>query len=182
VAAVEYFVSGGSESRAHLGAMVTLYAEVFAEQPYNEGARHVRRFRRWCRSELRKPAFSLVRAVRGGVLVGMAYGYTMPAGEWWHNAVDDGPAAVVAAEKFVIMEWAVRAPDRGQGIGRQLMSRLMEDRAEPYATLNVLPNTAAHAIYLKQGWVPAGETKAGLHPAMRILFLPLNDRAGGQWP
>jgi GNAT superfamily N-acetyltransferase len=176
VAAIEYQASGGGNSRSHLPALAGLYAEVFAEPPYNEDARHIRRFRRWFTSELRKPGFALVQALRGDVLIGMAYGYTMAAGEWWHNAVDPGPDKLVAAEKFTVMEWAVRAADRGHGIGRQLMSRLLHGRTEPYATLNVLPDTVAHAIYLRQGWVPAGQTEPGLHPAMAILFLPLNDR------
>jgi hypothetical protein len=44
VAAIEYQVNG--DSHGHLLALAALYAEVFAEPPHNEEARHVRRFHR----------------------------------------------------------------------------------------------------------------------------------------
>ena len=44
----------------------------------------------------KRPGFSLVAACGGGRLLGFAYGYTMPAGEWW--ATGDGVATGAAHE------------------------------------------------------------------------------------
>jgi ribosomal protein S18 acetylase RimI-like enzyme len=174
VTAVAYHRHAANEARHFVPDMVDLYAVVFAEPPYNEGPEHAAKFRKWLTKELDSPGFTLVRAIAGTELVGMAYGYTMPAGEWWHNATEPPPADIRDRRKFVVMEWAVRADHRRRGIGRQLMTELLTGRSEPYATLNANPAAAARDIYVRWGWQQRGRTHPKNYPPMDILVLPLS--------
>ena len=157
------------DAEQFLDELVDLYAEVFAEPPYNEGPDHVRRFRGWLTGEFDTPGFTLIRATVGDTLIGMAYGYQMPAGEWWRDAIEDPPDGVRKALKFAVMEWAVRGEYRGRGVGRRLMFDLLHGRAEQYATLNVNPAAPARNIYRRLGWQPCGSTNPKYMPPMDIL-------------
>lgn len=158
---------------ARIDDVLCLFAEVFAEPPYNEGPEHVEQFRRGYKREARKPGFSFIAALDGDKLVGMAYGYTMPEGEWWRNATVAPPPEVKDGPKLCIMEWAVLPTCRGSGIGRALMDALLAGRSEAWATLNANPAAAARDIYLSWGWKQMGMVENRLFPDMDVLVLPL---------
>lgn len=168
---VQYVADDPDAAGDHLDALAELYAAAFAESPYNEGPEHVERFRERFPDESKRPGFALVRAVDNeGRLVGLAYGWTMPAGRWWTRASVEPLAYLLDVDKFAIMEWAVHPNRRGRGIGQQLMKRLLADRPEPYATLSANPAAAANGIYRRWGWKPAGRTEPkDLFPSQEIL-------------
>ncbi len=173
---VVYDRLNAAQTAAQLDALVDVYAEVFAEEPYCEGPEDVARFRRWLRDELKKPGFTLVRAVAEEQLIGYAYGYTMPPGEWWRHPTVDPPAEIRDVEKFAVMEWAVRSSWRGHGIGRRLLDQLLAGRPEPYATLTVNPAATARRIYQRWGWRQYGAIRPKRMPPMDVLAIPLDRR------
>src|SRR5687768_15632607 len=80
-----------------------LYAAVFSEPPYNEGPEMPAKFVEWITGESGFPGFDLVAAFAADKLVGFAYGYTMPPGEWWHRTGTPAPAGVKESAKFAVM-------------------------------------------------------------------------------
>ncbi|MEV0245618.1 GNAT family N-acetyltransferase [Nocardia sp. NPDC050712] len=142
----------------HTEALLEVYAEVFAEPPYNEGPEQLARFRELLAVERTEPGFELVRAVEDGELVGMAYGFTLAAGTWWPDADTPPSPADLAVPKFAVMELAVRRSHRGRGLGRGLLEALVAARPEPLAILSVDPSAPADAMYRAWGWRPAGCT------------------------
>lgn len=166
----------GPEIADRIDEVLSLFAEVFAEPPYNEGPEHVEQFRRAFKKETKKPGFTFIGA-EDGVLVGMAYGYTMPPDEWWRRATVEPPEEIKAAPKFTVMEWAVRPDYRGQGIGNRLMDELLVDRAEPWATLNANPEAKARDLYVAAGWEQLGRVENKLFPDMDVLILDLSERS-----
>lgn len=154
--------------------MRDLYAEVYAEPPYHEGPQHVARFVEHYRAELDRPGFALARAVDGAELVGAAYGWTMQPGAWWSKATTEPPAELRHAAKFAIMEWMVRRPYRGRGIGRRLMDVLLASRPEHWAVLASNPQSLARRVYDRYGWQQYGTSQPDLLPPMDLLALPLH--------
>lgn len=150
-----------------------LYAEVYAEPPYEEGPEHVAQFQRWFRDHLQQPGFQLARVVDGDRLVGAVYGHTMPAGEWMQPQADEPPAHLLGVPKLTIGEWMVRRPYRGQGVGRRLLTMLLDGRPEPYAILASNPAAPARQIYARMGWQQVGTIRPKLIPPMDVLVLPM---------
>lgn len=166
-------VLDGPAALALRDAATALYAVVFAEPPYNESPDMAEHFRRAFKRETKKDGFAFVAETVGDELVGMAYGFTMPAAEWWRNADREPPAEVLDAPKLAVMEWAVHPDHRGTGIGRRLMDALLADRHEPWATLNVNPASRARDLYRSWGWEPCGMTRNRMYPDMEVLLLRL---------
>ncbi|MEQ4304820.1 GNAT family N-acetyltransferase [Plantactinospora sp. B6F1] len=153
-----------------------LYAEVYAEPPYEEGPEHTAQFRRWFRDHCRQSGFSLARAMDGEQLVGVAYGHTMPAGGWMEPRVDDPPGHLLDVPKLTIPEWMVRRPYRGRGVGRRLLAMLLADRPEPCAILASNPAAPARQLYDRMGWQQYGTIRPKLIPPMDVLVLPLTGK------
>ena len=163
-----------AEAVDELPALQSIYQTVFCEPPYEEGPEMAERFAGWLREEVRRPGFDLVAAVQGGQPVGFAYGYRMPAGQWWRRTDRPAPEEVKAAEKFAVMEWAVLPDHRGKGVGRHLMNELLRNRPEPWLTLTVNPAAAARTIYQRWGWHHVASTRPGQMPGMHIMLLDLS--------
>jgi GNAT superfamily N-acetyltransferase len=160
-------------ARSSAADLHDLYAEVYAEPPYNEGPSHVAQFARWLSAEFGRPGFTLVTARTGGVLIGAAYGFTLPPGEWMEPAADDPPAHIRDVPKFQVTEWMVRSAYRGRGIGRHLLRLVLADRTEPWAVLASNPAAVARRVYERQGWRQYGRITPRTMPAMDVLALPL---------
>ena len=171
---VTYASVGGLGATAWFGQLVELYAVVYAEPPYQEGPEQVVRFAEHLPRNTARPGFTLVTADRDGELVGAAYGWTMPAGKWWSNAESGPPPAEVRdVDKLAVMEWIVHPGYRRRGVGGQLISRLLADRPETWATLASDPRSAARAIYHRMGWRQVARSRLDWGPAMDLLVLRL---------
>lgn len=159
--------------------LVRLYAVVYAEPPYEEGPEMVRLFAQKLPEEIARPGFALVHATAGGRSVGLAYGWTMPAGRWWPTAEDGPPEHIREAQKFVVTEWMVHSDVRGRGAGRRLIVDLLSGRPEPWAVLMSDPRAAARGMYARAGWLPCGRVNPSWGPSMDALALPLPLRDSG---
>jgi ribosomal protein S18 acetylase RimI-like enzyme len=158
-------------------ALKTVYAAVFSQPPYNEGPQMADNFVSWVHDESHRAGFAMVVAYADGQPIGFAYGYTMPAGEWFRNTDQPAPPQAQKSDKFAVMEWAVLPGHRGEGIGQTLMKLLLDGRPESWAVLTVNPASDASAIYERAGWRRVATTKPSrTWPAMNVMTL---DRAPG---
>ncbi len=143
--------------------LLKLYAEVYAEPPYSEGPGEVARFVDWFDRYTRQPGFRLVIAWSGGVPVGMALGYTLPAGtHWWDGLrvqVSPGFTCETGHRTVALIELLVRADLRRRGVASRLYDLFLAGRAEERATLLVRPEpeaASARAFYAHRGWRSVG--------------------------
>lgn len=153
--------------------IVALYAEVYAQPPYEEGPEQVGQFRTRLLAETALEGFSVVAARDGDRLAGLAYGWTMAAGSWWSRADRQPPPEVHDSAKLAVMEWIVEPGRQGAGIGAGLLRRLLANRAESWATLASDPRSAARLIYHRAGWQQVARTTLTWGPAMDLLVLDL---------
>ena len=152
----------GTQAAAHADELRALHAEVYADPPYrraDDAALFADRFG----VQRRQPGFALAEARHGGYLVGYASGMPLrPSTSWWRSlttAVPDEVTAEHPGRTFALIELAVRASWRRQGIGRALHDLLLGNRAEERATLTVLPAaTAAQNAFQKWGWRKVART------------------------
>ncbi|WP_409469383.1 GNAT family N-acetyltransferase [Streptomyces sp. HC307] len=155
-----------------------VYAEAFAEPPYNETADDVAATFRRFRSQARKATFRATLArTEDGEPVGMAYGYPLgPNTRWWDQLTEPVPDDMRREDgrrTFGLMELAVRGPWRGQGIARRLHKTLLEGIEAERMLLNVHPDSkAASAAYRGWGYRKVGEARpwegADLHDVMLL--------------
>ena len=150
-----------AQAKALIDSICDLYDEVFSAAPFlwtdEESGHH----RNMLVSLLDEPTFGVVRAEAGGQLVGFAYGYTLPVDTRWWQGFQEPPPAELTRERvgrtFALIDLAVQREWRGQGIGRQLVSTLLEGRSEERATLCVQPTAAdAQVFYDRLGWRRVG--------------------------
>ncbi|MEI5102195.1 GNAT family N-acetyltransferase [Streptomyces sp. PmtG] len=157
-----------------------VYADAFAEPPYNEKADDVAATFRRFRSQTRKATFraTLARA-ENGEPVGMAYGYPLSSHTgWWDQLtgpVPDDMRREDGHRTFGLMELAVRPPWRGQGIARRLHETLLDGVEAERVLLNVHPESeAASAAYRAWGYRKVGEARpwpgADLHDVMVLAL------------
>ncbi|MFE5808653.1 GNAT family N-acetyltransferase [Streptomyces sp. NPDC056491] len=156
-----------------------IYAEAFAEPPYNETEDDVvAAFRRFP-PQAREHAFRAALArTEEGEPVGMAYGHPLgPDSGWWDELTVPVPADMRREDghrTFGLMELAVRGPWRGQGIARRLHETLLESMQAERVLLNVHPGSrAASSAYRTWGYRKVGEarpwgTGADLHDVMLL--------------
>lgn len=168
---VTYSRHDGNSVSPLIPALVALYAVVYAEPPYEEGPEQVDRFRTSLGEEATRAGFELITGHDGEQLVGAAYGWTMPAGTWWSRADQEAPAGILYADKLAVMEWIVHPHRRAEGIGAELIRRLLRGRKEPYATLASDPRAPARGVYRRAGWRQIAQTRLSWGPAMDLLVL-----------
>ncbi|GAA3081469.1 hypothetical protein GCM10020000_79210 [Streptomyces olivoverticillatus] len=168
----------GSAAAQAEEAFRLVYAEAFAEPPYNETADDVATTFRRFRSQTRKSTFraALARA-EDGEPVGMAYGYPLgPNTGWWDQLTDpvsDDMRREDGHRTFGLMELAVRGSWRRQGIARRLHEALLDGIKAERVLLNVHPDSkAASAAYRAWGYRKIGEAcpweGADLHDVMLL--------------
>jgi GNAT superfamily N-acetyltransferase len=166
----------GSDVDGWLDEIAGLYEVVYAEPPYNGGPLFSRmRFLERTNEQKTAPGFTLVTARAGDDLVGFSFGFTFGAGRWWGGTIRPQPAAeVLAPEKFAVIELVVAKPWRGRGLSSALMTMVLSDRPERYATLLSEPEAPARRIYEHWGWRHATDVRpADDAPWMNALVLPL---------
>lgn len=102
--------------------------------------------------------FRLVRAERGEVLLGFAYGYTGDRGQWWTDNAGKVLSPEVAEPwlggHFEVVSIGVVAAARGRGIGRELMHRLIAGLPHDRLLLMTTSDSRdpARRLYDSEGW------------------------------
>lgn len=177
--AVTFTLHDSSNTTDLIGELGRLYAVVYAEPPYNEGAADAIRFMDGLYDEIARLGFTLIAAVDDGQLIGAAYGWTMLLGDWWSRDCAEPPAEIRMASKLAIMEWMVHPDRRGEGIGAELMGRLLTVRPERYATLAANPKAPARRLYARAGWRQVGKSQMPDGTPMDLLVLELPPSTGG---
>lgn len=147
----------GDQAASNLDVYRALYAEVYAEPPYEWGDDHADLFADRFQVQRRQPGFALVEARNRTELAGLAFGVTLqPTTPWWNHLTTPLPAEITTespSRTFALVELLVRAPWRRQGIARAMHDLLLTDRTEKRATLTVLPAARpAREAYRKWGW------------------------------
>ncbi|REK89480.1 GNAT family N-acetyltransferase [Streptomyces inhibens] len=155
-----------------------VYAEAFAEPPYNETEDDVAATFRRFRSQTRKRTFrGALARTGGGEPVGIAYGYPLgPNTGWWDQLtqpVPDDMRREDGRRTFGLMEIAVRGPWRGRGIAGRLHETLLAGTEAERVLLNVHPDSkAAQAAYRAWGYRKIGEARpwegADVHDVMML--------------
>ena len=154
---IEFAQPGSEQAAKHLDELTTLYAEVYAEPPYEWGQEHAELFADRFQGQRQQDGFALVEARDRDELVGVAFGVTLlPDTPWWQNLtwpVSPDVTAEHPNRTFALVELLVRAPWRRRHIAETMHDLLLADRAEERATLTVLPAAeAAQAAYRSWDW------------------------------
>ncbi|MEU8838981.1 GNAT family N-acetyltransferase [Streptomyces roseus] len=155
-------LDGPAAARAQ-DAFRLVYAEVFAEPPHAETEAEVSAAFRRFRDQTRKKAFAgALATTEGGEPVGMAYGYPLgPQTGWWDQLTEPVPEDVRREDghrTFGLMELAVRAAWRRQGVACRLHEALLAPLEAERVLLNVHPDSeAAVSAYRAWGYRKLGE-------------------------
>ncbi|MFI7011555.1 GNAT family N-acetyltransferase [Streptomyces sp. NPDC050145] len=154
----------GPSAARSASAILSVYAEVFAEPPYDEPADALAAAAARFPAQTTRPGFLAALATTStGEPVGMAYGHAVPPDTpWWDELNEPVPASMRHEDgrrTFGLMELAVRAPWRGQGIARHLHDTLLTDLTAERLLLNVHRSaTAASAAYRSWGYRKIGDS------------------------
>lgn len=180
--AVELRRYTGAEVAADRALRVVLagvYAEVFAEPPYEDPPE---RATEWADGALVRhaalPGFVLVAAVSAGDVLGFGYGSIDAEDSWFASYVrEHAPGAVWQTwlgGHGALAELAVLARARGRGIGGRLHDAVVEHLRSAGATRLILLTQAAavdaRALYARRGWVDLAE----LSPGNRLMGLEVS--------
>lgn len=144
-----------------------VYAEAFAEAPYDEGPDDVAAAFRRFRTQTDDPAFRAALArTADGTPVGMAYGRPLPPDtDWWDQLTTPVPPDVRHEDghrTFGLLELAVRAPWRGRGVARRLHETLLDGVGTERVLVDVHRDSgAATAMYRAWGYRRVGEARSG---------------------
>jgi GNAT superfamily N-acetyltransferase len=125
------------------------------------------------KDQARRVGFELVTVHAGDMLAGFSFGFPLGPGAWWADA-DKPPKPLLAAAKFAVIELDVRLAYQGRGLAKALLSALLDERVETYATLAATPGSQAQTMYERWGWTKIG-TIGGEGPLMDALVLPLSE-------
>lgn len=174
----------GTDTSADLRSTVgELYAEVYAEPPYNEGPAEVEDFTSGWSRTIAQRNFRLVVARQADEPIGFAFGFQHGTRtKWWDGALTPLPGEITAeypGRTFAIIEIAVRRPYRQRGIGRLLHAHLTAGLSEERITLAVRPEAPApqHA-YRSWGYQTVGQVQpfpGG--PVYDVMIKPLASTA-----
>jgi ribosomal protein S18 acetylase RimI-like enzyme len=157
-------IYGADTSGDLLRIIDELYAEIYAEHPYNEGPEEVEDFTSGWPQRIDQCNFRLVVARRAGEPIGFAFGYQLRARtKWWDGALTPIPDEVTAehpGRTFAIIEIAVRRPYRQRGVGHLLHTHLTAGLSEERITLAVRPDAPApQRAYRSWGYQPVGQVQ-----------------------
>jgi ribosomal protein S18 acetylase RimI-like enzyme len=150
------------------------HADVIADPFYS-----VERFLERVRGYLTAPGFWLVAAYSDDIPIGLAFGYSLPAGSrWWEGATTplaDDFVRETGHRTFALNELMVDPRWQRQGVARSLHDELLGSRLEERATLLVRSdNAGAQAAYARWGWQKVGTLQPYPDaPNFDAMLLPL---------
>jgi GNAT superfamily N-acetyltransferase len=128
--------------------------------------------------QLRQPGFVLAEAWHGDYLVGYASGMPLrTASSWWRHLTTPLPDDVTTehpGRTFALLEMAVRAAWRRQGIATTLHDMILAGRPEERATAIISPAAApAQGAFTSWGWRKIARTREPGSPVSDVLTTPL---------
>ncbi len=146
---------------AQLVVVRSLYAAIYAEPPYCEGADEVAEFTSSWTRRSSLPNFRLIVATQDEKPVGFAFGHQLdPGTRWWEGTQGVIPADLTAerpGRTFAVIELAVALSHRRRGIGCELHTHLLAGSCEERATLLVRPDApTAQRAYRAWGYRRVG--------------------------
>ena len=108
-------------------------------------------------SHLDRRGLKAVAALQGDELVGIAYGYVGEPGQWWRDhvaaAMTRDQATTWLSSAFEVCEFHVRPELQGHGLGRDLLTTLLEGIGTSTAVLTTPDHeTRARRFYRADGW------------------------------
>jgi ribosomal protein S18 acetylase RimI-like enzyme len=148
------------DMRSRLGEAMALYAEAMQYPP--EAGHHRAGF---AVAHTRRAGFRSMAALAGGdrdgmdgALVGFVYGYATAPGQWWHDQVRAALSPAQAAEWlegcFELSELHVRPAWQGRGIGRALLTGLVDELPHQAVLLSTPEgDTRAWRLYRSLGFI-----------------------------
>jgi GNAT superfamily N-acetyltransferase len=166
--------------RDDLAPIVTAWRDAFAEPP--SGPRPARELSDQLARHGLMPGFTgcLARDATSQRIVGVTYGFSNIAGQWWRDRVAQalGPARTrdLLNDSFCLMELGIVRAARRQGIAQVLVDALLAQQRHPHALLSTQSeNRSALAFYLATGWqVVAPKMSFGLgFASYDILWHPV---------
>ncbi|WP_328688022.1 GNAT family N-acetyltransferase [Streptomyces phaeochromogenes] len=171
----------GLECAVHLDVVLPMYKKIWADPPYCEGTKEIADFVDRFAQEVRVPRARLVVARCGDLPIGYAFGYPLPPDTGWWKAMDEETTAQFAAETgqrtLGIVELAVRAGWRRQGVAARMHAHLLEGLGVERVTLAMRPDpeaAPAHAAYAAWGYREVGHWQpADDEPVSHIMLLTL---------
>jgi len=172
-------VVDGQRAAPLLGLVRSVYAEVFAEPPYDEGPDDVARFAAGWALQTAQPGFRLALATEDGTPLGFAFGHPLtPSSRFWHGFLEPPPPDVIdepGGRTFALFELAVVVAARRRGWARALHDALLRDRPESRVGLLCRPEAAAaQAAYRSWGYQRIGRIRPGPDtPVYDALVRPL---------
>lgn len=126
------------------------HADVISD-PFYSAARFAERVRGY----MKAPGFELVTATAGGEPVGLALGYTLPAGaRWWSGLTtpaEPGMTDETGARTFALCELMVVPAWQRRGVAHALHDELLGRRREERATLLVRETTHPRSRHTRGG-------------------------------
>ncbi|MGH3439130.1 MAG: GNAT family N-acetyltransferase [Pseudonocardiaceae bacterium] len=157
-------IYGTDTSLNQVSTVRDLYAEIYAEPPYNEGPAEAEDFAFGWHRTIDQRNFRLVIARRADKPIGFGFGVQLRARtKWWNGALTPLPDEITTeypGRTFAIIELAVRGPYRRQGVGCQLHAHLIAGLSEERITLLVRPEVSApRQAYLSWGYRTVGQIR-----------------------
>lgn len=155
---------GAKEAARLAGEILLSYRTAFSTSHWETHERGIKAFEDDIfPRHLKREGFAMTVAHNAnGKLVGFCYGYIGEHGQYWTDYV----AARIhpSLEKswlgghFEIAELAVEESERGNGLGRALLTRLLDSRGEDRVALMTLErDSAAFPLYESLGFTPFGD-------------------------
>jgi GNAT superfamily N-acetyltransferase len=126
------------------------------DQPFYSAERFAERLA----EHLTEPNFELVTGQVAGLMVGYAYGGSLPPDTWWWShldgAFDPELTRETGSRTFWLRELLVRQDHQHQGYAHQLHDALLVGRPEERAALFVRIDNPARLFYRRWGWTVVG--------------------------
>ncbi|SBW21598.1 GNAT family N-acetyltransferase [Protofrankia symbiont of Coriaria ruscifolia] len=157
---------GDQDPQLLLELIRPVYAEVYAEPPYCEGPDDVAEFAADWPRRVKAPGFRAVTATIDDRPVGMTFGHRLTAETgWWDGLLEPAPPEFTienGRRSYAIIELAVLAGYRRQGLSRALHTALLADREEARVVLLARPEpeaAPARAAYASWGYQTIGHLR-----------------------
>ena len=150
---------GAAAARAMKDELVAVHADARAEL-LDQSFYAPDRFAERLEEHVADPNFELVTGRAAGLLVGYAYGSSLPIDTWWWSHLEgvENPELTreTGSRTFWLRELLVRKSYQRRGFAHRLHDAVLAERHEERAALFVRADNPARLLYRKWGWSVVG--------------------------